>query len=104
MAAPTLDEWIALVRAFVEGTLAPDDFGTTFFAYFRDANRAHDEGGRWVTPTRAEAILGEFCVEVDCLSNDPELFPELTVTPDELRETARGVLAELERIRDDDRP
>ncbi len=98
MQAPSLEDWITLIRSFIDGSLPPDDFETTYFAYSSQANAAHEGGNAWVIPEDAERILGNFFVEVDCLSNDPTLFPDLHVTADELRKTARGVLAELEQM------
>jgi len=49
-------------------------------------------------PADAEQVLSDFFIEVDCLSNDPDLFPNISVTPDELRATAREVLVALELV------
>ena len=98
MQAPTLYEWIRLIRSFVDGSLEPDEFDETYFAYFRRANEAHDSGEPWINPANAESVLSDIYVEVDCLSNDPDLFPDISVTPDELRPTARNVLAALEHM------
>jgi hypothetical protein len=97
--APTLDEWVRLIRSFVNGSLPPDEFDTTYFDYFRRANDAYDTGGcSWINPAGAEQVLSDFFFEVDCLSNDPDAFPDACVTPEELRATAREVLAALERM------
>ena len=85
-----------LIRSFVDGLLEPNEFDDTYFAYFRRANEAHDSGEPWINPANAESVLSDFYVEVDCLSNDLDLFPDISVTPDELRPTARDVLAALE--------
>ena len=98
MQPPSLKDWITLIRSFIDGSLPADEFETSYFSYFSQANTAHDDGGASVIPEDAERILGDFFVEVDCLSNDHGLFPDLHVTADELRKTARGVLAELEQM------
>jgi Bacterial self-protective colicin-like immunity len=96
--APTLDEWIRVIRSFVDGSLEPDEFDETYFDYFRRANEAHDSGEPWIHPAGAESVLSDFYVDVDCLSNDPDLFPDISVTPDELRPMACDVLAALEHM------
>jgi hypothetical protein len=99
--APTLDEWIRLIRSFVDGTLEPDRFDTAYFDYFRRANEAHDSGEPWINPPTAEEVISDFYLEVDCLSNDPDLFPDFSVTPHELRPKARKVLAALDQMQPD---
>lgn len=99
MSAPTLDHWISLLRSFASGQVAGDDFDTKYFALFRQANDAHDAGEPWIVPETAEEILGDFFLDVDGLSNDPALFPDLHVTEEELRPAALNVAEQLEKLR-----
>jgi hypothetical protein len=104
VAAPSLDEWIELIRRFVDGELPGDEFDEAYFALYAQSNAASDRGEPRIVgaSTRqadeAQWILDDFFIEVDCLSNDPETLPENAITEDELRTTARRVLSELQKV------
>ncbi|HEV2592522.1 MAG TPA: colicin immunity domain-containing protein [Gaiellaceae bacterium] len=99
MSAPTIDEWIRLLRDYASGEVPGDQFDVRYFALFREANEAHDAGEEWVIPRSAEVLLGDFFVEVDCLSNDPDLHPEFHVTDEALRPQASRLADQLEQLR-----
>jgi hypothetical protein len=98
MPAPSLEEWIELIRQFIDGSIPADEFDVAYFALHDRANTASDSGEPWIRPEEAGRIIDDFFIEVDCLSNDPESFPDISVTEDELRGTARHVVAELEQL------
>jgi hypothetical protein len=103
--APSLDEWIKLIQGFVDGALPGDQFDEAYFALYARANEASDRGDPTLLGASARQvdeakwILDDFFVEVDCLSNDPETFPEIAITEDELRTTARRVVSQLQQVR-----
>ena len=50
-------------------------------------------------PEDAQPLLSDFFLDVDCLSNDPELFPEDHVTEEELRPEASRLADQLEQFK-----
>ena len=97
MPAPSLDEWIALIRRFVDGSIAADEFGASYFSLEERAFEASEEGQPWVQPDSTAWILHDFFIEVDRLSDDPKSRDD-SLTTDELRRSARRVVLELEQI------
>jgi Bacterial self-protective colicin-like immunity len=97
MPAPSPDEWIALIRRFVDGSISADEFAEKYCSLEERAYEATDEGQAWVEPDGAAWILHDLSIKIDCLSSEPESREEGTGT-DELRRHARRVLVQLEQL------
>jgi hypothetical protein len=97
MPASSLDEWIALIRRFVDGSIAADEFAVGCFSLEERAFEGSEEGQPLAQPDSAAWILHDFFIEVDRLSDDPKSRDD-SLTTDELRRSARRVVLELEQI------
>jgi Bacterial self-protective colicin-like immunity len=100
MSSPNLDEWIALIARFVDGSIPADEFAT---AYFSLEQRAFDSSGHGQAasyPGDADRILYDLFVKIDRLSNARQLG-DGDLTEHEFRDEAATALSKLRQIADD---